>query len=520
MAEAGHPRRPDHQHAVSAVRPGILLVLDGWGHAEPGEGNALAAADTPCLDRLRATPAAVLAEASGSAVGLLPGTVGNSEIGHIVIGAGRPVPYDSVLVEERIDTGGLRSHEILGAALTGLAATGGSLHLIGLASDGMIHSHVRHLRELLRIAALFAVPAVRIHAITDGRDVADGTAAHHLATVGGYTAEAGVGSIATVIGRGYALDKSGDLALTERAARAIEDGTGHRIGKPEEALATGGSGDEWVEPCVVTGADGQPLGPVRDGDVVLFTNFRSDRVQQLADRLHSGLAGRGVTFLSLAQYDTEAPIPALVHRADAGGGLADRLAECGVRSVRIAEAEKFEHVTYYLNGRKAGPAPMEEHVRIAAAGRPDHRAAPEMNIGRVTEAIGAAARRDDVPLVVANLANIDVVGHTGEYAATVRAAEHTDRAVAALCRVASETGRWMVLVGDHGNAEKMLAGAGGASRPYGGHTTNPVPAVLVPAPGREAAPPTGTATLADIAPSVLSLLGLGPAPAMTGRALW
>ncbi|MEU6943158.1 hypothetical protein ABZ943_42270, partial [Streptomyces rubiginosohelvolus] len=147
---------------MSAVRPGILLVLDGWGHAEPGEGNALAAADTPCPDRLRATPAAVLAEASGSAVGLLPGTVGNSEIGHIVIGAGRPVPYDSVLVEERIEDGGLRSHETLGAALDGLAATGGSLHLIGLASDGMIHANVHHLRELLRIAALFAVPAVRI----------------------------------------------------------------------------------------------------------------------------------------------------------------------------------------------------------------------------------------------------------------------------------------------------------------------------------------------------------------------
>ncbi|MEW2070409.1 2,3-bisphosphoglycerate-independent phosphoglycerate mutase [Streptomyces sp. NPDC007346] len=505
---------------MSAARPGILLVLDGWGHAEPGEGNALAAADTPCLDRLLATPAAVLAEASGSAVGLLPGTVGNSEIGHIVIGAGRPVPYDSVLVEERISGGGLRSDETLGAALTGAARTGGSLHLIGLTSDGMIHANVHHLRELLRIAALFTVPEVRIHAITDGRDVADGTAATYLETVEGYAAEAGIGRIATVTGRGYALDKSGDLSLTERAARAIADGAGHPIGEPKEALTTTGRGEEWVEPSVVTGGDGGPVGPVRDGDVVLFTNFRSDRVQQLADHLHRDLAGRDVTFLSLAQYDTDAAIPALVHRADAGGGLADRLAESGLRSVRIAEAEKFEHVTYYLNGRDATVAPVEEHVRISGATPPDHRAAPEMSIGRVTEAVCSAARREDVPLVVANLANIDVVGHTGDYAATVRAAEHTDRAVETLCRVARETGRWVLLVGDHGNAEKMLTDSGGIRRPYGGHTTNPVPAVLVPAEGHRVERPAGGATLADIAPSVLSLLGLGPTSAMTGRALW
>lgn len=192
----------------------------------------------------------------------------------------------------------------------------------------------------------------------------------------------------------------------------------------------------------------------------------------------------------------------------------------GLRSVRIAEAEKFEHVTYYLNGREAAVAPVEEHVRISGATPPDYRARPEMSIGQVTEAVGSAARRDDVPLVVANLANIDVVGHTGDHAATVRAAEHTDRAVEALCRVASETGRWVLLVGDHGNAEKMLTESDGVRRPYGGHTTNPVPAVLVPAEGQQVDRPQGAATLADIAPSVLSLLGVGPAPAMTGRALW
>ncbi|WP_392676616.1 2,3-bisphosphoglycerate-independent phosphoglycerate mutase [Streptomyces sp. LN785] len=506
---------------MTAPVPGILLVLDGWGHAEPSSANALTAAVTPCLDRLRATCPATLADASGTAVGLLPATVGNSEIGHMVIGAGRPVPYDSVLVQEQIDSGQLRSHAVLSEVCSRLAETGKALHLVGLCSDGMIHANVHHLQELLRIAALFSVPQVRIHAITDGRDVSDNTAAAYLGIAGKYAAEAGVGDIVTVIGRGYALDKSGDLKLTEQAARAVMDGVGEPIDEPQDALELTQRGDEWVPACVVTDKDGRPSGPVQDGDAVLFTNFRSDRIQQLADFLHSHLAERQVTLLSLAQYDTQADIPALVHRADAGGGLAAQLAAHGVRSVRIAEAEKFEHVTYYLNGRDATPLPVEEHVKITGDVPADYRSRPAMNLNLVTEAVCAAARRDDVPLVVANLANIDVVGHTGHFDATRQAAEHTDRAVETICATARATGRWVLLVGDHGNAEKMLTDSDGARpSPYGGHTTNPVPAVLVPAEGQDVGRPSGPATLADIAPSVLALLGLASAPAMTGRPLW
>ncbi|MCX2181325.1 2,3-bisphosphoglycerate-independent phosphoglycerate mutase [Streptomyces sp. SKN60] len=506
---------------MSAGTPGILLVLDGWGHAAAGEANALTAAATPYLDGLLATCPTVLADASGTAVGLLPGTVGNSEIGHMVIGAGRPIPYDSVLVQEEISSGRMRSNEALTEVLKGLAASGGALHLIGLCSDGMIHANVQHLQELLRIAAQFAVPRVRVHAITDGRDVADHTAAAYLGLVDTFFAEAGIGEVATVVGRGYALDKSGNLELTEKVSLAIVDGKGEAISEPQEALELTQRGDEWVPPCVVTSADGRPLGAVQDGDAILFTNFRSDRIQQLADDLHTWLAGRRVTFLSLAQYDTKASIPALVHRSDAGGGLATVLGAQGVRSVRIAEAEKFEHVTYYLNGRDSNVVPVEEHVRITGDRAPDYTVRPAMNIDRVTEAVISAARRDDVPLVVANLANIDVVGHTGHFDATRQAAEHTDRAVEAICGAAQATGRWVLLVGDHGNAEKMLTDAtDGDGWPYGGHTTNPVPAVLVPAAGQKAATPAGPATLADIAPSVLALLGLAPEPRMTGRPLW
>ncbi|MFD9734804.1 2,3-bisphosphoglycerate-independent phosphoglycerate mutase [Umezawaea sp. NPDC059074] len=506
---------------MSEGTPGILLVLDGWGHAPHDDGNAISAAATPVLDRLLSTCPTVLVEASGTAVGLLPDTVGNSEIGHMVIGAGRPVPYDSVLVDQQIRTGGLRTNPLLSKALGDVASSGTALHLIGLSSDGAIHAHVDHLRELLETAVELNVGQVWIHAITDGRDVSDGTAGTYLGRIEKHAAETGAGRVASVVGRGYALDKSGDLDLTRQAGLLIADGVGAPVARPQEAVDASARGDEWVEPGVVVDDAGEPLGAVRAGDAVLFTNFRSDRIQQLADFLVEHVADRDVEVLSLAQYDTRADIPPLVGRAETGGGLADELARHGLRSVRVAENEKFEHVTYYVNGRDATARAGEEHVRIAADERPDYRARPEMNLDKVVEAVAGAAQRPEVDLVVANLANIDVVGHTGDFAATVLATEHTDRAVDRILATAAETGRWVLLVGDHGNAERMLKpGADGVPRPYGGHTTNPVPAVLVPVDGQTVGDAPENPSLADLAPTVLRLLGRPAGEVMTGRPLW
>lgn len=500
---------------------GVLLVLDGWGLAPPDFANAIDTANTPHLDLLGTRCPGALIDASGTAVGLLAGTVGNSEIGHMVIGAGRPVPYDSVLVHTEITSGGLRANKLLGDACDRLAGDNGALHLVGLCSDGQIHSDVGHLRELLLIAAEHAVRRVWIHAITDGRDVADHTAASYLDRLEKYAAEAGVGRVASVIGRGYAMDKSGNLEFSEDAVSAIADGIGLPVLVAHEALDSTKSGDEWIVPSVVITASGEPLGVVAAQDAVLFTNFRSDRIQQLADFLVEHLASRGARVLSLTQYDTKAPIPALVGRADSSGGLADELERHDLRSVRIAEAEKFEHVSYYVNGRDPRVRPGEQHVRITGDKPPDYRTRPQMNIDRVVEAIIDASRRPDVDLVVANLANIDVVGHTGDGAATVRAVEYTDDAVGRICAVASEAGRWVLLVGDHGNGEQMeIRDADGIARPYGGHTTNPVPLIFVSATDqhpRRQLPATGT--LADIAPTVLGLLGYPPGRAMTGRPL-
>lgn len=504
-------------------KPGVLLVLDGWGHAPHGPGNALAGAHTPFLDQLQTEGPSGLLHASGEAVGLTPGTVGNSETGHLIIGAGRPIPYDSLLVQQQIDSGTLRTHSRLNEVCAATAAAGKALHLIGLCSDGHIHSHIEHVRVLLAVAARHKVPRVWIHAVTDGRDVADGTAVRHLARVEELAQEAGAGRLATVTGRGYAMDKSGREDLTEAAVRAIADGQGPLRKHYREAVAASEGGDEWVLPTILAGPDGQPAASIAHQDAVLFFNFRSDRIQQLADHLSAHLAGSGrqVSPVSLAQYDTRADIPPLVHRADASGGLADELENAQLRSVRIAETEKFEHVTYYLNGRDARARHTEEHLKITGAQAPDYRRRPQMHLAEVAEAVCTAAARSDVALVVANLANIDVVGHTGDLQATVRAAEHTDAAVSRIAAAAAAAGRWVLAVGDHGNAEQMhKRSPGGELRPYGGHTTSPVPVVLVPAPGQPAGPALAEGgSLADVAPTVLTLLGCRPGAAMTGSPL-
>lgn len=510
---------------MTALAPGVLLVLDGWGHASPGPANALTAARTPHLDALSSGPGGRLLEASGTAVGLPEGTVGNSETGHLVMGAGRAVEYDSLRVERDVCSGDLRTHPLLRYTCDELARNGGTLHLVGLCSDGRIHSDIGHLPEILRAAWEAGLYRVRIWVITDGRDVADGTAGQYLSQLATMTEERGVASIAGVVGRDYAMDKSGKEHLTAAAARLILNGDSERTAAtPQDALLHSVS-DGAIPPTTVTGLSGQRV-RVEDGDGILFTNFRSDRTAPLADMVADRLttSGRGrVRLLSLAQYDTRTVIPALVARADASGGLGDVLEEAGVRSLRVAEPEKFEHVTFFFNGRDARPKKGEEHLRVTGAPSGPVHEHPEMNAAGVAEAVTEACGRADADLIVANLANIDVVGHTGNLDATRRAAEAVDTAVSRIHTAARAAGRWMLIVGDHGNAEQMLRSAGdqGAVVPYGGHTHNPVHCVLAPAGLRSDAVLSSAtpAAITSVAPTVLRLLGLPVPPSMTAPPL-
>ncbi|WP_019815656.1 2,3-bisphosphoglycerate-independent phosphoglycerate mutase [Saccharomonospora saliphila] len=506
-------------------RGGVLLILDGWGHAPPERDNAIAEADTPVLDDLLRRCPTTLLDASGSAVGLPDGVVGNSEIGHLAMGAGRPLTYDSLLVQQRVESGELRADPVLRELCEELRRHRRALHLVGLCSDGRIHSDLDHSVELLRAAADAGLTQVWLHAITDGRDVADGTAATYLTRWERAAASVGVGRYATVIGRNYAMDKSGDAELTAAACRLLVDAHGHRTTTDAVAAADGADvGDAWLPPTLIDG-EARPYPGVRDGDVILFANFRSDRTAPLVDTVADSLSvsGRGgVRLVGLTQYDTRVAMPALVSRADASGGLADALEDSGARSVRIAEHEKFEHVTFFLNGRDARRRTVEEHVAVPNVST-DYTVHPEMNIAGIADRVGKAAARDDVALVVANLANIDVVGHTGDHEATVRATEAVDRAVRHICSESRESGRWVLLVGDHGNGEQMSRTMDdGTRQPYGGHTTNQVPCVLVPA--SDTTPRRilrgGRPRLPSIAPTILDLLGLPRPDAMSEPSLF
>ena len=508
---------------MTEVRSGTLLILDGWGQTGPGPANAIAQASTPNLEQGLATGLSTLLEASGRAVGLPDGIVGNSEIGHLVIGAGRPLEYDSLLVKRQAESGMLRRHPLLLEICARLRRQGGAFHLVGLCSDGQIHSHIDHFEELLAAARGTGLQRVWLHAITDGRDVADGTAQQYVERLLAMASRVGVGVLASLVGREYAMDKAGRLELTEQAYLAIADGVGTPARSAAEAIERNPTGkDMWLPPTVLTDEDGRPVGPVGDGDAVVFVNFRSDRTQQLADMLATrvGIASRTsparrVEIVSLAQYDTTAPIPALVPRADASHGLADELETAGVRSVRIAEAEKFEHVTYYLNGRDPRSRPLEESLRVPTAAGDNYLDFPAMNVAGVADATIAAGSRPDVGLVVANLSNIDVVGHTGNLKATVLATEAVDAAVGRILVAAAAAHRWVILVGDHGNGEQMLEYASdGSERPYGGHTANPVPVVVVDPAERRPGSLRPGASLAAVAPTVLRMLGLRVGAAM------
>lgn len=493
---------------------GVLLVLDGWGYAPASPDNAVDAAHTPFLDQLAQTCRGPILDASGPAVGLPDGVVGNSEIGHLVIGAGRALAYDSLLVQRQALSGELRTNPRLQAVCTQLATSGRALHLVGLCSDGRIHSDMAHFAELLHGAADAGVADVYLHAITDGRDVADGTAENYLKRLNAMAESAGVGRCTTVIGRNYAMDKSGDTELTAAACSLVLDAKAQATAADlVTAVEAGGdNGDAWLSPTVISGYLNRYAG-VGDGDAMLFANFRSDRTAPLVEMIAAELSASGrseVRLLSLAQYDTRAALPALVPRPDSSGGLADALEDVGLRSVRVAEREKFEHVTFFVNGRDPRRRLREEHQCVPSIAGGDYTAKPEMNAHGVAQQVIEAMTRDDVSLVIANLANIDVVGHTGHYAATVRATEAVDRSLRWICEEAQKVGRWVLLVGDHGNGEEMEQRAeDGTSRPYGGHTHNKVPCMLVPAShGGQTLTQNAGLRLPSVAPTVLDLLGV------------
>jgi 2,3-bisphosphoglycerate-independent phosphoglycerate mutase len=470
-----------------------LVILDGWGIAPPGPGNSIELAETPVFDRLwREFPHAQLA-ASGAAVGLPDGQMGNSEVGHLTIGSGRILLQDLVRVSKAVETGELFENE----ALRGAFERGERVHLLGLVSHGGVHSHIDHLQALLK----FAPEKTWIHAFTDGRDVSPHSAVDDLA-------ELPVDRIATVAGRYYAMDRDKRWDRTDRALRAIVDGDGEHADDPIAAVQASyerGITDEFIEPVVI---DGRPrLDPERD--TAIFFNFRPDRTRQLSEKL--GELGVDLTTMTRYRDDFDFPVAFPEHVVE--NTLAEVLSAHGIRQLHSAETEKYAHVTYFLDGGREQPFAGEDRILVdSPRDVPSYDHKPEMSAREVADRIVSAIEENDYGFVVVNFANPDMVGHTGVIPAVIQAVETADECLGRVVEAVERAGGVAIVIADHGNAETLLQ-ADGVS-PHTAHTTNPVPVIVT---AREASLRNGE--LSDVAPTILALLGLDGSSEMTGENL-
>jgi 2,3-bisphosphoglycerate-independent phosphoglycerate mutase len=471
-----------------------LIVLDGWGCAPPGPGNAVELADTPNFDRLwRSYPHTTL-EASGEAVGLPPGQMGNSEVGHLTIGSGRILFQDLMRVNKAIEDGSFFENP----ALRGAFERGEQVHLLGLVSYGGVHSHIDHLRALLR----FAPEKTWIHAFTDGRDVSPHAAANDLA-------ELPSARVATVVGRYFAMDRDQHWDRTNRAFDAIVQGRGELAGDPVEAVRRSyerGITDEFIEPIVL---EGRPrLDPARDS--AIFFNFRPDRARQLTLKLIE--AGADIT--TMTRYRADLEVPVAFPEQEVRETLAEVLSEHDVRQLHVAETEKYAHVTYFFNGGREAEWPGETRILVPSPREvPSYDHKPEMSAAEVTARLVDELERDRYRFAVVNFANPDMVGHTGSIEATVRAVETVDRHLGEVVTAVERAGGVSLITADHGNAEQMLEPDGVSL--HTAHTTNPVPLIVTD--------PEVTlrdaGELADLVPSVLGFLGFTQPLQMTGKPL-
>ena len=494
-------------------RPVVLCVLDGWGIAPPGPGNVVERAATPQLDDLfRRYPHARL-DASGRAVGLPDGVMGNSEVGHLTMGAGYVEPQSLDVINDAVTSGAVYENVALRTACANARTRAGTLHLMGLLSTGGVHADMAHLAAIIELARRARVPRIAVHAFLDGRDMPPRSAMELIAQVGA--------PIATVHGRYYPMDRDGRWERIELAWRAIVDAEGPRAGTAEEALRRCYDDpecrDELLTPHVV--GDGAP---VRDGDSIIFFNFRPDRARQLTWAfLQPGFEGFararvpvGLTFVALTDYQVSLPDVGVAFPAQPVVPIARILSEAGLRQLHVAETEKYAHVTYFFNGGRDEPFPGEERLLVPSPGVATYDLAPEMSAAGVTDLLCEALRAREHDFAIVNFANPDMVGHTGVMDAGLRAMATTDLAVGRVVDAVLALGGAIVITADHGNAEEMLFPDGGMNTQ---HSVNPVPIVIVAAGAESWRLRDGG--LRDVAPTLLSLLGLPPSGRMTGRDL-
>ncbi|MBE0569150.1 MAG: 2,3-bisphosphoglycerate-independent phosphoglycerate mutase [Deltaproteobacteria bacterium] len=499
-----------------------LVIMDGWGYREDPEGNAVALAATPFFDRLWSEFPRTLIHASEERVGLPPGQMGNSEVGHLNLGAGRVVYQDLVRITKSVRDGDFFRNPALQAAMDAARDGGRALHLFGLLSDGGVHSLHTHLYALLRMAKESGVRHVFLHPFFDGRDTPPQSGIGHLKALLAEAGKIGVGEVATVIGRYYGMDRDNRWDRVERAYKAMVRGEGKPYGDPVAAVAdsyAAGTTDEFIEPAVIV-RNGEPVGRISPGDSVICYNFRADRVREITRALTQEgfdrfpVPGRmPLSFACMTTYDDDFGLPVAFPPQPMSDILAQALAARGLRNLRIAETEKYAHVTYFFNGGQEQPFPGETRILVPSPRVPTYDLKPEMSADAVGERAVAEIGSGNYDLMILNFANCDMVGHTGILSAAIRAVEAVDRNVRRVVEKVWEVGGVALVTADHGNAEMMIDPKTGG--PHTAHTTHLVPLVLADprARGKRLRPDRA---LEDIAPTILNLLSVPVPSLMTG----
>jgi 2,3-bisphosphoglycerate-independent phosphoglycerate mutase len=526
-------------------KPLVLAILDGWGYRAESAANAIAQARKPNYDRLLRDFPNTLLHASDHFVGLPDGQMGNSEVGHLNIGAGRVVSMDITRIDAIIADGSFYQHPEIVRAIDRACEGGRQLHLLGLVSDGGVHSQQAHLHALLRAAKMRGAERVFVHAFLDGRDTLPTSGVRYLEALGRAMHEVGVGQLATVSGRYYAMDRDRRwererLTFDAMVKGAAEGGAySDAVARVKESYSQEIT-DEFVMPFVVTDSGGAPVSQVRDEDVCICFNYRADRVRQITRVLarESGLTAQGgrelpgaedldrtiprtevpknLHYLSMTQYDRQFKVPMILLPESMENLLANQLADAQFRNLRVAETEKYAHVTYFFNGGIEKEFPGEDRQMVPSQKVATYDLAPEMSARGIADVVTKAVADTAFNLIVVNFANADMVGHSGKLDPTIRGVETVDACLGQLYTALRQSGGSMLITADHGNAEMLVDPATGG--PHTAHTTNPVPLVLVSDDAAQYRLREG-ASLRDISPTVLSMLGLEQPREMSGADL-
>lgn len=510
-----------------AKKPVLLMILDGWGMPTGKPGDALSKANLPHFNRLWQDYPHTTLSAAELAVGLPQGQMGNSEVGHLNIGAGRVVYQDITAIDRKIETGEFGQNPTLKKALE-QGRDKGVLHLMGLVSDGGIHSHLRHLEALLKEAKKQGVAHVYLHCFTDGRDTLPESGAGFLRGLQQLCAEIGIGEIATVIGRYYAMDRDNRWDRIEKAYAAMIYGKGIGVEHPVDGIKASyekGTTDEFLEPMVVTKKDGAPVAVIGEGEPVIFFNFRSDRAREISraftlkefDGFDRGEQAPLIDLYTFTQYSKELTAPIIFPPEDMKEILSEVLSKAGKQQLHIAETEKYAHVTFFFNGRKEQPYPGEDRILIPSPKVATYDLQPEMSAPAVTEEVVKAVLAQSYDVIILNFANPDMLGHTGKMDAIIQGLEYIDGCIGRIAQAMEQVDGVMLVTADHGNVEQVLDDEGHI---YTAHTLSKVPFILV---GREfensSVPLREAGKLSDIAPTMLHLLAIPQPAEMTGKSL-